>query len=91
MSRTQAAGKYKGWGRKRVQVSKGLVDEDAMRAKMAAHNIYLFGAGADEAPECYKKLDEVLKFHEDSIVVETKLTPIVVCMAGSDIRDPYKD
>lgn len=91
LSRTQAAGKFKGWGRNRVRVSNGLIDEDDMRRKMAANNVHLFGGGADEAPDCYKKLDEVLGFHSDSIQVETRLTPIIVCMAGSDIRDPYKD
>lgn len=91
MSRTQAAGKFKGWGRNKVRVSEGLVNEEEMRTKMKGNNIHLFGGGADEAPQCYKKLDEVLEFHADSVVVETRLTPIIVCMAGSDIRDPYKD
>jgi tRNA-splicing ligase RtcB (3'-phosphate/5'-hydroxy nucleic acid ligase) len=91
LSRTQAAGKFKGWGAKRVRVSEGLIDENEMRQGMKNKNIHLFGAGADEAPDCYKKLSEVLDFHKDSIVVETKLTPIIVCMAGNDIRDPYKD
>lgn|SRR5690606_24073437 len=91
MSRTQAAGKFKGWGRKRVQVSPGLIDEQEMRRTAAAKGVYLFGGGADEAPGCYRKLDEVLHYHQDSIAVETWLTPIVVCMAGDDIKDPYKD
>jgi tRNA-splicing ligase RtcB len=91
MSRTQAAGKFKGWGEKKVRVSEGLVNEDEMRQKMKDRKIHLFGSGADEAPQCYKKLDEVLAFHNDSVVVETRLTPIIVCMAGNDIRDPYKD
>jgi len=91
LSRTQAAGKYKGWGAKRVKVSDGLIDENEMRQGMKDKNIHLFGAGADEAPDCYKKLSEVLEYHKDSIQVETKLTPIIVCMAGADIRDPYKD
>lgn len=91
MSRSQAAGKFKGWGRKRVQVRPGLIDEDAMRREAAARGVVLFGGGADEAPGCYRKLDEVLAYHQDSIAVETRLTPIVVCMAGNDIRDPYKD
>lgn len=91
MSRTKAAGKFKGWGRDRVQVSPGLVDEGEMRRKMAEQGVFLFGSGADEAPECYKKLDEVLDFHKDSVEVEHRLTPIIVCMAGNDIRDPYKD
>jgi len=91
MSRTQAAGKFRGWGRKRVQVSPGLIDEEEMRRAAAARGVYLFGGGADEAPSCYRKLDEVLAYHQDSITGETRLTPIVVCMAGNDIRDPYKD
>lgn len=91
MSRTQAAGKFKGWGRNRVRVSEGLINEDKMRSDMLAKGIYLFGGGADEAQGCYKKLDEVLSYHSDSVLVETRLTPIVVCMASNDIRDPYKD
>lgn len=91
MSRTKAAGKFKGWGRKRVQVAPGLIDESEMRKSVAEKGIFLFGGGADEAPGCYKMLDEVLSFHRDSIAVETRLTPIVVCMADSGVRDPYKD
>ena len=91
LSRTQAAGKYKGWGNKRVKVSDGLIDENEMRQGMKDKNIHLFGAGADEAPDCYKKLSEVLEYHKDSVTIETKLTPIIVCMAGNDVHDPYKD
>lgn len=91
MSRTQAAGKFKGWGAKRVKVSDGLIDEDLMRQKMKDSEIHLFGAGPDEAPECYKNLEEVLGYHSDSIAIETRLTPLIVCMAGNNIRDPYKD
>lgn len=74
-----------------MQVSPGLIDEEEMRRAAAARGVYLFGGGADEAPGCYRKLDEVLAYHQDSITGETRLTPIVVCMAGNDIRDPYKD
>lgn len=91
MSRTKAAGKFKGWGEKRVKVSPGLIDEDAMRQTVKDKGVYLFGSGADEAPECYKKLDEVLEFHKDSVQIETRLTPLVVCMAGANEFDPYKD
>lgn len=91
MSRTQAAGKYKGWGKKRRKVSEGLVNEDEMRLKMKAQGVHLFGAGADEAPQCYKNLKEVLEYHSDSVEIVETLTPLVVCMAGNDIRDPYKD
>lgn len=91
MSRTQAAGKFKGWGRNRIRISEGLVNEDEMRDTARANGVHLFGAGADEAPQCYKKLSDVLSYHKDSVMIETELTPIVVCMAGSDVRDPYKD
>jgi hypothetical protein len=39
----------------------------------------------------YKRLDEVLAEHGDSIRVLHRLTPIGVAMAGPDIYDPYKD
>lgn len=91
MSRTQAAGKTKYKNGQRIKVSEGLVDEGQMRQTMKDNNILLFGAAADEAPQCYKKLNEVLEFHKDSIEVETKLTPILVCMAPRDTLDPYKD
>jgi len=91
MSRTQAAGKFKGWGDKRVKVAPGLVDENQMRVNAKDNQVHLFGAGADESPLCYKKLDEVLAYHTDSVAIETRLTPIVVVMAGGDEFDPYKD
>lgn len=91
MSRTAAAGKFKGWGLTRVQVRPGLVDETAMRDDAARQGVHLFGAGADEAPQCYKSLPDVLKAHAGTIVIEHTLTPIVVCMAGADVADPYKD
>jgi tRNA-splicing ligase RtcB (3'-phosphate/5'-hydroxy nucleic acid ligase) len=91
LSRRAAAGKFKGWGKNRVQVEPGLIDEAQMRADMAAKGIHLFGAGADEAQACYKRLDEVLAFHADSIEVEHHLHPIIVCMAGNEVADPYKD
>lgn len=91
MSRTQAAGKFKGWGKKRVKVKDGVINEAEMRKHVSEQGVLLYGGGADEAPECYKKLDEVLDFHKDSIAVEVRLTPIIVCMAGANEYDPYKD
>ena len=96
MSRTQAAGKKK-WmkgedGKKRpVRVSKGLIDFDFVKNKMKESKIELRGAGADEAPGCYKKLEEVLNYQGDTIKVIHKLHPIGVAMAGSEVYDPYKD
>lgn len=91
MGRREAAGKFKGWGPNRVQIAPGKVDENAMRANVADNGVLLYGGGADESPECYKKLDEVLAHHTDSIAVETRLRPLIVCMAGANEFDPYKD
>lgn len=91
MSRTQAAGKSKWKNGQKIRVSEGVVNEDLMRQQVAGKGVLLFGGGADEAPECYKKLEDVLGFHSDSIAIETRLTPIIVCMAGANEFDPYKD
>ncbi len=96
MSRTQAAGKKK-WirgedGKKRPQVvSKGLIDFDEVKEKMKSNKIELRGAGADEAPDAYKKLTEVLAYHEGTIEIEEVLIPIGVAMAGEENYDAYKD
>src|SRR5687767_14470997 len=94
MSRTQAAGKRK-WKRTRdgnqpVTVSKGLVDFDAVQQRIK-DKVVLRGSGADEAPECYKNLDEVLFAQGETIEVLHRLTPIGVAMAGEKTYDPYKD
>lgn len=91
LSRTQAAGKSKWQKGKKVRISKGLIDEDDMRRKVAQRGTLLYGAGADEAPDCYRKLDDVLAFHTDSVAVEHRLTPLIVAMAGANEFDPYKD
>jgi len=82
MSRTQARGKK---GRP------GLIDYDRVRADLRARGIELRGGAADEAPDAYKRLDQVLAEHGDSIRVLHRLTPIGVAMAGPDIHDPFKD
>ena len=51
----------------------------------------LRGAGLDESPHCYKRLDEVLSEHGDSIRILHTLTPVGVAMAGANEFDPYKD
>lgn len=91
MSRTQAAGKMR-WVHGRPQrVSTGVVDWPAVQLKMMDKGIELRGGGADEAPEVYKKLDEVLVHQGKTIKVLNRLKPIGVAMAGIDEYDPYKD
>ena len=96
MSRTKAAGKRK-WrrgpdGKKRPQiVTPGVVDWALAKADVEALGVELRGGGADEAPEVYKRLDEVLAYHDGTIRVDHRLTPIGVAMAGANEFDPYKD
>jgi len=96
LSRTQAGGKKK-WvrgadGRKRPQVvGKGLVNFEEVQHQMEENKIELRGAGADEAPQCYKSLEDVLKYQGDTIKVLHRLHPIGVAMAGTEVYDPYKD
>jgi len=97
MSRTEAAGKKK-WLRnnksgKKVPtiVAKGKVDFDAVKLQMEGQQIELRGSGADEAPEVYKNLQEVLVHMGSTIKVLHALNPIGVAMAGGDVYDPYKD
>jgi tRNA-splicing ligase RtcB len=69
----------------------GAIDWPATRAELDAKGIELRGGAADEAPGAYKRLDDVLAAHADSIEVLHRLTPIGVCMAGADTFDPFKD
>ncbi len=73
------------------QISPGIVDWPAVQARLREQGIVLVGGGADEAPEVYKRLPEVLAAHGDTIRVRHTLRPLGVAMAGRDVVDPYKD
>jgi tRNA-splicing ligase RtcB (3'-phosphate/5'-hydroxy nucleic acid ligase) len=95
MSRTQAAGKTR---RRKVKghtvtevVRAGSVDWPSVQQHLRSRGIELRGAGADEAPECYKPLQAVLDAHAGTFVIEHTLRPVGVAMAGPDVADPYKD
>lgn len=91
MSRTKAAGKRKFVKGRSVIVQPGEVDYKKVKKAMKAQGIILRGGAADEAPQCYKSLDEVLAHHEGTIEVMHRLRPIGVAMAPEDSFDPYKD
>lgn len=91
MSRTQAAGKKRWKKGKAEYLTKGVVDWVKTKKNIKKAGIALRGGGADEAPECYKKLHQVLAFHEGTIEVCHRLRPIGVAMAAPDMFDPYKD
>jgi tRNA-splicing ligase RtcB len=73
------------------QVKSGVVDWPAVQERLRRQGIVLVGGGADEAPEVYKRLPDVLAAHSGSVRVKHTLRPLGVAMAGRDVRDPYKD
>ena len=104
MSRTKAAGKWKKVAVERTRPdgstvtktirvrdpSTAAVDWRQVQADLAGRGIVVLGSGADEAPEVYKPLADVLAAHPNIEVVH-RLRPLGVVMAGDDIVDPYKD
>jgi len=67
------------------------ITQAMMQQKVRQANVALRGAGVDESPHCYKRLDEVLAAHGSTIRILHTLTPVGVAMAGADEFDPYKD
>ena len=92
MSRTQAAGKTKGWGPKKRIVSPGRISQEMLTKWVVDEKqVILRGGGLDEAPQAYRRLPEVLEAQGETITILHRLRPIVVVMAGADEFDPYKD
>jgi tRNA-splicing ligase RtcB len=79
MGRMQAKGKWK----KGRCVRPGRVSHEMMDAATTA--IVLRGGDLDEAPQVYRKLDDVLDVQPGIEVLHT-LTPLIVCMAPSRTR-----
>ena len=73
------------------QVKPGLVDWPAVQARLREQGIVLVGGGADEAPEVYTRLPDVLAAHAGTIRVKHRLRPLGVAMVGRGVHDPYKD
>ena len=67
------------------QLKPGMVDWPAVQARLREQGIVLVGGGADEAPEVYKRLPDVLAAHAGSIRVKHTLRPLGVAMAGRDV------
>jgi tRNA-splicing ligase RtcB (3'-phosphate/5'-hydroxy nucleic acid ligase) len=87
MGRMEAKGKYKNG----VCVRAPKVNKDEMDQWLREAGVELRGAGLDEAPQCYKRLSDVLREHDGMVRVLHTLTPIGVAMAGANEFDPYKD
>ncbi len=93
MSRTQAAGRRRRVKTQRTRPDGttydytkwshegGLVDFEAVKERIGRMGVVLRGASADEAPEVYKDLSEVLEAHEGTVEIRRTLSPLIVCMA----------
>lgn len=69
----------------------GKVTPEMMAGAVARSGIELRGGGLDESPFVYRELPQVLEAHKESTKVLHTLRPLIVCMAGDDVQDPYKD
>jgi tRNA-splicing ligase RtcB len=87
MSRTAARGKR----RKGKVLRPPRVDEARMMQKLERRGIVLRGGDLDEAPQVYRRLDDVLTAQGNTIEVLHRLRPQIVCMAPRDTFDPYRD
>ena len=76
MSRTQAKATFK---------------RREMEEWLHTRDVILRGGDIDESPMAYRRLNEVLAHHLDSVKVVHTLRPVIVCMAGKGEYDPYKD
>lgn len=89
MGRAQAKGKK---NRKTGEIIRaGLVQQQDMEDWVKRFDVELRGAGVDESPHCYKRIEQVLFAHRNTVKVIHRLKPIGVCMASENEIDPYKD
>lgn len=79
MSRTKAAGRMN-WRKRKRQG--GAITEADMKHAVREYGVELRGAGTDESPFVYRKLQEVLDAHEGTIEILHVLKPIGVIMSG---------
>lgn len=86
MSRTQAAGHLR-----RGRRTGGKISREMMLAWLREKKVELRGAGTDESPHCYKRLPEVLAYHDNTLKILHTLIPIGVAMAGEGEFDPFCD
>jgi tRNA-splicing ligase RtcB len=91
MSRTQAAGKSRFKRGRRIQLTEGKISRKMMQKWLDRRGVELRGAGTDESPHCYKRIEEVLRYHDGTIRVVHVLEPIGVAMASADEIDPFRD
>ncbi len=89
MGRAQAKGKIH---RKTGEILRtGLISQQDMQHWIKKFDVELRGAGVDEAPQAYKRIESVLHAHRNMVKIIHRLKPVGVCMASEREFDPYKD
>jgi tRNA-splicing ligase RtcB len=89
LGRAQAKGKI---NRKTGDVIReGLIKKADMDEWVKRWGVELRGGGVDESPHCYKRIEQVIHAHRNTIRIVHILQPLGVAMAGSNEYDPYKD
>lgn len=61
--------------------------EDWLRSR----GVTLVGGDLDESPMAYRRLDEVLAYHAESVRIVHRLRPRIVVMAGRGEFDPFQE
>lgn len=64
---------------------------EQMNEWLTNRGVIVKGGDLDESPMAYRRLDDVLEHHKDTVEITHRLMPVVVCMAGKRDYDPYKD
>lgn len=62
-----------------------------MDAWLRERGVHLAGGDLDESPMAYRRLPDVLAAHTGTILVQHRLRPVTVVMAGNGEIDPFKD
>jgi tRNA-splicing ligase RtcB len=92
MSRTEARGRSVRDPEtgKRVR-QQGRIRHDDMMAWLRTKGVTLVGGDLDEAPQAYRRLDDVLAHHAGTVRILHRLRPFAVLMAGKNEFDPFRD
>jgi tRNA-splicing ligase RtcB len=72
-------------------LTEGMVKREEHDVWMRKARVEVRGGDLDESPFAYKRIEEILQAHQETIKIIHTLKPIGVCMADDRTLDPYKD
>lgn len=71
--------------------AKKTFSRDQMNVWLKTRGVVLRGGDIDESPMAYRRLNEVLEHHKETVKINHVLRPVIVAMAGRGDFDPWKD